>query len=290
MRIPYFLALILLLFLPSNDCTAQKHYFGCQHFKQAQFEQVQQFQKHTCTYSKRAQVLVAAREDSLDILHYNISLEVNDFENRIIEGNCLIELQTKLEGVTGVTLDLEELLVDKVEVNGETANFVQDSPKLEVAFSQAFASKESIEVRVFYAGRPNNTSFGGFYFSSNYAYNMGVGIGVDPPNYGRAWFPCFDSFTERSTYEFHITTLDNHKAFCNGLLEDFTINENGTKTWHWKLNQTIPTYLAAIAVSDYETIESTHEGAFDPILIQLAARAADTSNLKKLLHTSARCN
>ena len=252
---------------------AQKHYLGCQHFKQSQLQQ-------NLPFSTSSISLIEAREDSLSIEHYDITLDITDFENRIIEGNCLIRLRTKLPNIQSVELDLEALEVEKVELNGESAEFTQNSPKLYVTLPENTDAGVNLELRVYYGGNPRNTSFGGFYFSSNYAYNLGVGIGVDPPNYGRAWFPCFDSFSSRSTYSFHITTLENHKAFCNGLLQDFSINENGTKTWHWSLAQTIPTYLAAVAVADYATLESVHQGVSSPILIQLAARPADTTNLK----------
>lgn len=266
--------LLLLTFWASTFCFAQKHYLDCQHFKQT--HQVQNLQNKAVFTT----AIADAREDSLEIMHYDISLNITDFTDRIIEGNCLIRMFTKLNGVNQIELDLEDLMVEKVEVNGEEVEFTQAPPKLYVQLKETTAAGKFLDVNVFYAGRPQNTSFGGFYFSSNYAYNLGVGIGVDPPNYGRAWFPCFDSFTSRSVYDFHITTLDNHKAFCNGLLQDFSVNEDGTKTWHWQLHQNIPTYLASVAISDYKTLESTHIGAYDPILIQLAARAADTTNLK----------
>ncbi|MEZ4888814.1 MAG: M1 family aminopeptidase [Chitinophagales bacterium] len=264
---------ICLLCLISNLCLAQKHYLDCQNFKQTQAETLQ-------SIAAKTTAMADAREDSFGITHYDISLDVTDFENRIIAGNCKILMFTKVNDIQRIELDLESLLVEKVEINGEPATFTQQSPKLYIDLKGSFAAGQFLEVNVFYAGKPQSVSFGGFYFSSNYAYNLGVGIGVDPPNYGRAWFPCFDTFSSRSIYDFHITTIESHKAFCNGLLEGFDTNENGTKTWHWKLYQSIPTYLASVAVADYETLESVHVGAYDPILIQLAARAADTTNLK----------
>ncbi|MGB0931651.1 MAG: M1 family metallopeptidase, partial [Chitinophagales bacterium] len=269
---------ILLIFasLISTLCFAQKHYLGCQHFKQAQQTQVNSL--HQVSTAKAA--IADAREDSLGITNYDISLNITDFTNRIIEGNCKIRMFTKVNDIQQIELDLEGLTVEKVEIDGEPVMFTQESPKLYIDLLGSIAAGKFLEMNVFYAGRPKNVSFGGFYFNPNYAYNLGVGIGVDPPNYGRAWFPCFDNFSTRSIYSFHITTLENHKALCNGLLDGFDENEDGTKTWHWTLHQSIPTYLASVAVSDYETLESTHEGIYDPIMIQLAARAADTTNLK----------
>jgi len=64
-------------------------------------------------------------------------------------------------------------------------------------------------------------------------------------------------------------------------LLDVTTSGN-TKTWHWKLNEEIPSYLASVANSDYQTLTDTVQGINGVKEIQLAARAADTTALKNL--------
>jgi aminopeptidase N len=136
---------------------------------------------------------------------------------------------------------------------------------------------------MYYHGLPYvlASGFGGFYFSSGIAFNLGVGIGVNPPTLGRVWFPCFDNFVQRSHYEFFITSKFSHKAFCNGILLDMiadTVLQQ--KTWHYKLSETIPTYLACVAVGAYETIHQTFTAINGSMPVELAALANDTTLLK----------
>src|SRR5581483_7587388 len=92
--------------------------------------------------------------------------------------------------------------------------------------------------------------FGGFYWTSTDAFNIGVSFLSDPHNFGKVWIPCFDNFTVRSYYEYHVTTRSIDKAFCNcTLLESAQVGS--TNLWHWKLDENIPSYLASVTVASY---------------------------------------
>lgn len=112
------------------------------------------------------------------------------------------------------------------------------------------AVSDTDSVSVYYHGVPQTdaTGWGGFYFTPTYAYNL-VSWSLVPIHMytGRVWFPCFDNFIERSTYDFTITTAAGKKAACNGVLTAHSVNANLTENWTWKLDQTIPTYLACVA-------------------------------------------
>jgi len=221
-----------------------------------------------------------SRSDTLDILHYDIHLTVTNFAAQAINGHANITLTPKISDLTQVLLDLQNMNVSNVMLDDADIAFDYTSPLLRVFLPEPVSPLDTLQLSVFYNGNPITASFGGFYFTATYAYNLGVGIGVDPPNFGRVWFPCFDNFVERATFSCHITTAGNHKAFCGGLLENVTDNPGGTKTWHWELSQTIPTYLASVAVSDYQTLSFNHPGSNGNILVQLGVRASDTTNLK----------
>jgi len=54
----------------------------------------------------------------------------------------------------------------------------------------------------------------------------------------------------------------------------------GQWKWEWRMNQPIPSYLASVAISEYETVNLVYNGNFQPIPIELRALAADTQNVK----------
>ncbi len=219
------------------------------------------------------------RSDTVDILHYNISLNITDFSNQKISGNTLVKFKSKQNNVQYITLDLVALTVDSVLQNGIKLNHQHVNSKISIKLLGILNTDDSTEVKVYYKGTPigDVTGWGGFYFQNGFAYNLGVGFGADPHNYGRVWFPCFDNFMERSTYTFNITTNNGKIAYCNGTLtKDTTINGNRTRTW--ELKEQIPSYLASVAVGNYVDYQKSHVGINKNIPILFAILPSDSNN------------
>lgn len=227
------------------------------------------------------------RSDTIDILNYQINLNITDFSTRIISGNTKVTFTPKLHNVQYIRLDLQSLTVDSVTQNGIKIQHSHTSPLLSVKLTTPMHPGDTGSVRVFYKGVPSGdpTGWGGFYFQSGYAYNLGVGFGSNPHVYGRVWFPCFDNFIERSSYDFNITTNNGKIAYCNGALTADVNNLDGSRTRTWKLEEQIPTYLASVAVGNYVDLKMNHPGIEKNIPILVATVAADsTKNKASLIH------
>ncbi len=225
------------------------------------------------------------RGDTVDIRSYRINLDLSDFTTKILYGDVTIGLKAKMNNVHSVRLDLLKLLVDTVIVNGNNTPFTYNDSVLNINTIIALNTGDSFTVRVVYHGHPLQIAgdYGGFYWTNSYAFNIGDSYNSDPHNFGKVWFPCFDNFKERSLFEYFVSTKTTHKAFCNGLLLGVTTS-GIKKVWHWKLNQEIPSYLASVAVSDFQTLLDTVNGMGGVKEIQLAARASDTTSLKNLFN------
>ena len=226
---------------------------------------------------------VDTRTDSIDILHTLVKLDLSDFAAKELDGSSVLTLESKLSNINSVRLDLLELTVDSVTQDGQLCAFTYNDTLLDITFNTAINQSQTTDIEVYYHGPPlqNASDWGGFYWNNTYAFNIGVSFEENPHNYGRVWFPCFDNFIERNTFEFEIKTGSTRKAFCNGLLLSEVANMDGTITWHWEMNQEIPSYLASVAVSDYATVNMEYNGiSSSPVPIILAARAADTTALK----------
>lgn len=224
-----------------------------------------------------------SRSDSIDILDYSIHLNITDFTNKKISGFCTVTFKSKLDHIPQIYLDLLKLNIDSITQNGQQLSYsYTDSVLLIVNLSDELNTGDSASVNVFYHGKPQTdaSGWGGFYFSGDYAYNLGVGFAADPHTYGRVWFPCFDNFVERSSYHFSITTVNTKMALCNGELTSSVDNGDGTKTWNWQMVQTIPSYLACVAVGNYTPAYYNYYGIEDTIPVQLGAVSADTTKMK----------
>ena len=225
---------------------------------------------------------VAIRSDTIDITKFTINLNITDFSGQTIKGHCKIDFQAMMDGVDHISLDLLAMNIDSITSGSSVLNHNYDDTLLRVELGMVLDKGNSAEVTVYYNGSPvsDPSGWGGFYWMSGYAFNLGVGFQSIPHNYGRVWFPCFDNFVERSTYEFNITTADGRSAKCNGEWISESPLNGDTLVTKWILDKSIPSYLACVAVADYETVNMQHSGLNGPVPIRLYAAAGDTGNVR----------
>lgn len=223
------------------------------------------------------------RSDSINIVHYNVQLDVRDFTTFVLAGQTEVIFKPLVNGITEIRLDLIGLGVDSIkDPNGNNLSFSPETTGFTVNLGTTFNAGDSTSIDIFYHGSPvQDPVFGGFYFNSNFAYNVGVSLEDIPHNYGKTWFPCFDNFTTRSTYDLFVRTLPNHDAACGGVHQSTTINADLSETHHWKVNQTIPSYLVSVAVANYVFVEDSFtDYQNNPVPVRLAAFATDTTDMK----------
>jgi hypothetical protein len=221
------------------------------------------------------------RSDTFNILKYTINLDITDFANQKIGGHTIVRYAPKVNTQNKLSLDLLKMVIDSVKQNSTILSYTYNDTLLRATLPAPMNIGDTADMYVYFHGAPQGdpSGWGGFSFSGNYAYNLGVGFGAKPHNYGRVWFPCFDNFVEKSLYEFNITTSLAKTSFCNGaLISDIT---NGSvHTRKWILNKEIPSYLASVAVADYTQVNWNIAAANGNLPVTLAARPADTVALK----------
>ena len=250
------------------------------------------FAQYQCSHARWD--VKSGASDSLDVLHYNINLDIIYLSQHSISGNTQLSITPLFNGLTNLSLDLQKLIPDSIFVGqNKIINWTYNDTLLLVPLTNSYSTADTISCTVFYHGTPQKdpSGWGGFYFSSDstFAFNMGVGMQDDPHNYGRIWYPCVDNFTDRATYDFNITVKNNNIAICNGSLIG-TTSGNNTISYHWNLQNNIPTYLASVAIGDYVSLQDTFNSINGPIPIaiyvpqaQLAAAQASFVNLKSIL-------
>lgn len=258
---------IVFLFLSFGLINAQPA--GCQKIKSAQAT-------YSLYYSQEN-----LRSDTIDILKYTINLDITDFTTDTIRGNTVVRFAPKINGQNKIRLDLLKMYIDSIKLNTTTLTYTYNDTLLKVNLPMSYNTTDTLDLAVYYHGKPQGdpSGWGGFYFSGNYAFNLGVGFGAKPHNYGRVWFPCFDNFVEKSVYEFNITSPNTKSAYCNGqLMSDVTV---GTKrTRKWVMPKEIPSYLACVAVADYTQVNWSTPVLTGTVPIVLAARPTDTTAMK----------
>lgn len=233
------------------------------------------------------------RTDSLHIAHYDINLNITDFTNHVVYGYADLIAVAEVNALPQIDLDLKRLEADSIYVDGvRVQNFTHEETLLRIPLQTPANQGDTIRVRVYYSGVPGTDSyFGGFYFSGEYCYNIGVAFRDLPHNFGRGWYPCLDFFTDKSTYTFNIETEANKRAICGGYLRDSIVTDSNTIIWQWQLDEPVPTYLTSVAVGNYMHYADTVQGMerFIPIDIytypEHFSRIPNTfANLKNTIH------
>ncbi len=233
------------------------------------------------------------RNNQFRISHYDLNLSIRNLSNKHISGTAGLHIISQTDSLKTIRLDLLKLPVSRVYSTTDSILFSYNDTLLTLNLEHSLMQNDSMLVYIDYSGNPvMDAKWGGFYFSGNYAFNMGVGFQSIPHNFGRCWFPCVDNFTMKSTYSFHVRTDSSWKAICNGLMLPSQPHIDGSITWNWQQNQPIPTYLASVAIGKYEIIKSEYVGINRTIPVWIATEAKDTANTKlsmKKLPDAIRC-
>jgi hypothetical protein len=236
-------------------------------------------------YSIKKETRSGLKSDTIDVLNYAIHLDMVFLSTKMIGGYTKLTITPKMNNVSAISLDLLKMTVDSISVNDSSVtSFTYNDTLLHFPLASPININDTIFVKVYYHGNPvtDPSGWGGFYFSSDsaYAYNLGVGFQDVPHNYGRVWFPCIDDFIDRATYDCNIRTKDSKMAVCGGTLINETNNGDGTKTYYWRLNSEIPTYLASVAVGSYFPVSYTFNGINGNIPVKIYVPSNDTSHAK----------
>jgi aminopeptidase N len=262
------LGALLLACAPSAQ--AQPFQYGCHWFRQ-------QAHPNTLLSAADRELIddIIARSDTFDILHYDIAMDVTNVGGQQIQAATTIRYAALMADQAFIRFELQGLEVDSVTSSSGPLAFLHDGAVLRVNFAAAPAVGATDSLTVHYHGHPQrDPEWGGFYFESGYVYNLGIGLTTIPPNFGKVWYPCFDSFVERATYTYHVKSAGGYKAHCQGTFLGETQLGGDTVVRSFNMAQTMTTHLSAIAVAAYQDSDFVHTGAYGDIPVRLTAKPA----------------
>ncbi|NNE99459.1 MAG: M1 family metallopeptidase [Pyrinomonadaceae bacterium] len=196
-----------------------------------------------------------------DVQEYDITARVFPEEKKIV-GETLInvnivaptnwfvfDLDTPFE-IANVSYFSEK---DFVEIK-----FKRDGGKIWAKFLQTLQPGENTTVRIAYSGNPRIAPkppwVGGFMWEktadgSDWIVNAQQNDGAD------LWFPIKDHPSdEPNSVELHITVPENLFVASVGKIENIDINENSTKTYHWKMSNSINNYNIVLNIAPYKIV------------------------------------
>jgi aminopeptidase N len=187
-----------------------------------------------------------------DVKHYAITLRFQSSGN--IKAKTSFTAKAK-KPLKSFSLDLEGLIVDKVRVNGRTADFSRRDNKLIIKPSKTVAGRFSASIR--YHGKPvthidPDGAQDGWIPTDN-----GAGATVlSEPVGAMTWFPNNNTPRDKATFDMKITVPSKLEVAGSGDLKGVR-KHAGKETWRWVQPHQQATYLAMISISDYNVYHST---------------------------------
>lgn len=197
--------------------------------------------------------------DSVDVLHYDMHLDVGNKYSNQIDGYVRVTAHV-LRTLDSLSLELSDGIVDSVLVDGVVVPHTFSSQIIRMPYSGN--ADDTVSITVFYrkGEKIMANGWGGFYFDNNIYYNLGIAIYAYPHNVGKTWFPCRDNFYDKATYHLEITSKPGWKAICSGMPDSTVSHSDGSATYCWTLHQPAPTYLVGVAVAPFHVIERQYSG------------------------------
>ena len=187
-----------------------------------------------------------------DIKHIKAEL-VLDAKKQEIHGTVTHTLTPLHPYMTSLELDCgPKLKVSQVTVGPRKAacKFTTKGEKLAITFDKPYGTDDTIDLAITYSGSPESGLR--FVQPDPAAPEKPLAIwtqGEAEDNHH--WLPCYDYPNDRVTTEMIVTVDRPLSVVSNGALVGTKENANGTRTFHWKMDQPLSTYLITLTASEF---------------------------------------
>lgn len=205
-----------------------------------------------------------------DVRHYGLDVAYNPDTDRL-DGRTKITARAT-RSLSSFNLDLQQLTVTEIEVNGRRAKFTRDGDEIRVSPRDHLRKHRTFTVTVTYGGVPEPLS-GPIVFGSDYGWMKttdGVFVACEP-NAASTWFPSSDHPSDKAAFDIRIKAPKGLTGVSNGRLVD-TYDKGGQTVAHWRESKPMATYLATATIGKFDVQKGRTPGgtpiyvAIDPVL------------------------
>ncbi|MBD3636578.1 MAG: T9SS type A sorting domain-containing protein [Crocinitomicaceae bacterium] len=212
-----------------------------------------------------------------DIKYHRLELTV-DPDSLYISGTITTYFVPLVTGFNEITFDLtDSLTVNSATYNGLPTTFnAPGDNTINIDFPSTLPIGTLDSLVVNYEGVPFNSGFGSFDTASHNGFP--ILWTLSEPYGSRDWWPCKQQLTDKiDSIDVIITCPTSYTAVSNGLLIDTAVSGPNT-TFHWKHRYPIPSYLIAIAVTNYDLyIEEVPLNSGDTVFVHNYIYPEDTT-------------
>ncbi len=204
----------------------------------------------------------AVTSDRYDMLRNALDLRLDPADSSL-EGSVQMVFASRHNGLVDFVFDLNRsLVVDAVSHASGPLVFSHQADSVIVNLPTALASGVVDSLVVHYHG--NDTSpvaNRGLLFKAHFPLPeidrdllVPIIANMSQPAYAQAWWPCKDRPDDKILVSMTLTVPDTLVGVSNGRLLGAAPADPGWKTYRWREDYPIATYLVSVAVSDYREL------------------------------------
>lgn len=196
-----------------------------------------------------AQQFDYALHPRLDFTFNELALDLKiSPDEHLLEGRAEYRLEANISGVDSLILQAAHMDIERVELDGEQAEFRLGNDSLFVALNSPAVAGRSHSLEVTYRSEPK--------FGVHFAGNRQVWSSF-LPNSTRHWLPVVDHPRVRFTTDITLTVPENLSALAPGRKRSEEIGDAGEKRVRFVSNRTVPATALWFAAGAFQTAETT---------------------------------
>ena len=209
-------------------------------------------------------------DHDFDTRHVALDLRF-DWEREQLIGVETMIFKPLIVNLKSIELDAADMTITSVKlVNGGPLQFEMDpvKQKLRIALGRGYQPSDELTIVTdYHTNGPQNRIPGLVGAALRF-----IKPSADDParprqiwsqgesEYNHYWFPVYDHPNDFFTSELTATVEKQFTVVSNGKLLDTKDNNDGTRTFHWKIDQPHASYLTSIIVGEFTPIVSEYQG------------------------------
>ncbi|GCB48180.1 M1 family metallopeptidase [Streptomyces sp. NL15-2K] len=208
-----------------------------------------------------------------DVTHYDLNLAYAPDTHRLTATATLTARAA--QDLSAFDLDLQGLDVGKVTVDGEAARWNRAGQELTVRPAEDLGEGETFRVTVRYSGTPETLTDPDGSEEGWLPTEDGGVLALGEPTGSMAWFPGNHHPSDKAAYDIAVTVPQGLEAVSNGELTDER-SRGGRTTYTWHTGEPMASYVATLAIGDYDIRRSTTPAGL-PVYVAVDPTRAEAS-------------
>lgn len=202
----------------------------------------------------------------------HVALDIRfDWEREQLIGVETMVFKPLVTNLKSIELDAADMTITSIKlVNGGPLQFEVDAAKqkLRIALGQLYQPADELTIAIEYHTDGSQDKIPGLVGAALRFIKPTPDDPTRPKQiwsqgeseYNHYWFPVYDHPNDFFTSEITATVEKPLTVVSNGTLLETKENRDGTRTFHWKIEQPHASYLTSIIVGEYTPIVSEYQG------------------------------